>query len=109
MLPQDHPIPVGLTARHVHLSRGHLDVLFGSGYQLTPVMPLEQTGEHACAETVTLRGPSGSIEHVRIVGPLRERSQVEVTLRDQGRLGIAAPLHLSSRLEGTPVCTLEGP
>lgn len=109
MPPQDHSIPVGITARHVHLSRGHLDVLFGPGYQLTPVMPITQTGEQACAETVTLRGPGGSIEHVRIIGPVRERSQVEVTLRDQARLGIASSLHLSSRLEGSPGCTLEGP
>lgn len=109
MHPQDPPIPVGITARHVHLSRGHLEALFGPGHQLTPMMPLLQTGEYACAETVTLRGPGGTIEHVRVIGPVRDRSQVEVTLRDQARLGIAAPLHLSSRLEGSPGCTLEGP
>lgn len=105
----DTPIPVAITARHVHLSKAHLEALFGKGHELLPLYPLAQPGEMACAETVTVRGPKGALEHVRVVSPLRERTQVELTVRDQGRLGIEGPLRLSAKLPGSLGCTLEGP
>lgn len=101
--------PVGIVARHVHLCAAHVEALFGEGHRLRPLAPLSQPGEHACIETVTLRGPSGEIPNVRVVGPLRERTQVEISLRDQAALGIEEGLRLSSRLEGSMGCTLEGP
>lgn len=105
----EQPIPVGITARHVHLSRAHAEALFGAGHELLPVFPLTQPGEVACAETVTVRGPKGALEHVRIVAPLRERTQVELTVRDQAKIGVEGPLRLSSDLSGSFGCTLEGP
>lgn len=103
------PIPVAITARHVHLSRAHVEALFGRGHELLPLYPLTQPGEVACAETVTVRGPKGALEHVRVIAPARERTQVEITVRDQAKLGIDGPLRLSAKLPGSLGCTLEGP
>jgi putative phosphotransacetylase len=103
------PIPVAITARHVHLSRAHADALFGKGHALVPLCSLTQPEEFACAETVTVRGPDGVIEDVRVVGPLRERTSVELGVRDHVALGLGTELRLSSRLDGSPGCTLDGP
>lgn len=103
------PIPVAITARHVHLSKAHLEALFGKGHELLPLYPLTQPGVFACAETVTVRGPKGVLEHVRVVTPLYERTQVELTVRDQAKLGIEGSLRLSAKLSGSFGCTLEGP
>jgi acetate kinase len=103
------PIPIGVSARHVHLSRKDLDALFGEGYRLTPRSYLSQPGQYACEETVNLIGPKGRIERVRILGPLREETQVEIARTDQFRLGIDAPIRASGDLDGTPGITIEGP
>lgn len=108
-MSSETPIPVAITARHVHLSKAHVEALFGKGHELLPLYPLTQPGEVACADTVTVRGPKGALEHVRVIAPLRERTQVELTVRDQARLGIEGPLRLSSKLAGSLGCTLEGP
>lgn len=80
-------IPVGVSNRHVHLSQEDLDTLFGQGYQLTKMKELSQPGQYACKETVTVCGPKGAIEKVRILGPVRKQTQVEVLAADCFKLG----------------------
>jgi len=103
------PIPIGISAHHVHLSADHLEALFGPGAKLTPQAELSQPGQFAGAERVTLIGPRGRIERVRVLGPVRQRTQVEIARTEEFRLGIDAPIRLSGDLDGTPGVTLEGP
>ncbi|AET70783.1 propanediol utilization protein [Desulfosporosinus orientis DSM 765] len=102
-------IPVGISNRHIHLSQGDLETLFGAGYQLTKTKDLSQPGQYACQETVIIAGPKGSIEKVRILGPVRSESQVEILQADCFKLGVKAPVKLSGDLAGTPGITLIGP
>ena len=99
-------IEVEASGRHVHLSQGDVEALFGPGYSLTPVRPLSQPGQFVCAERVTLEGPRGSIPNVVVLGPARKESQVEISLTDGISLGITPPVRLSGQLEGTPGITL---
>jgi putative phosphotransacetylase len=99
--PMDR-IPVGVSNRHVHLSQVHVERLFGPGYQLTPMRELSQQGQFAAEETVTLVGQRGSLKKVRILGPARDASQVEISRTDSFVLGIHAPLRLSGHIQGTP-------
>lgn len=102
--------PVGISARHVHLSVRDIEVLFGPGYQLTPIKPLVQPGQFAAKEQVTLVGPKGRIEKVRILGPARGQTQVELALTDAMKLGIKnCPIRMSGSLDGTPGIRLIGP
>lgn len=101
-------IPVGVSNRHVHLSPEHLEKLFGPGYKLTPERELSQHGQYAAVETVKLVGPKGIFERVRILGPPRGATQVEITRSDGYQLGIHAPLRLSGDHRETPGITLEG-
>ncbi|MBQ8146318.1 MAG: phosphate propanoyltransferase [Clostridia bacterium] len=100
---------VETSARHVHLSREDLDVLFGKGYELTVKKDLSQPGQYACEERVTVVGPKKSIERVGILGPVRPASQVEVSFTDARTLGISAPVKESGDIAGTPGCKLVGP
>ena len=100
---------VETSARHVHLSRADLDVLFGKGYELTVKKDLSQPGQYACEERVTVVGPKKAIERVGILGPVRPASQVEVSFTDARTLGIAAPVRESGDIAGTPGCKLVGP
>lgn len=102
-------IPVAVSARHVHLKQEHVEALFGPGHQLTPFRPLSQPGQFACEEKVTLIGPRKSIENVRILGPARSDSQVEISRTDEFFLGIDAPVRGSGDIANTPGITLEGP
>jgi len=102
-------IPVAVSARHVHLSAETLAALFGPGAGLTPERPLRQPGNFAAAERVALVGPKGRIDGVRVLGPLRGRTQVEVSRTDSFELGIEAPVRDSGDLAGTPRVVLEGP
>jgi acetate kinase len=102
-------IPIEVSAHHVHLSRADVDALFGAGYSLTPTEPLSQPGQFACKETVNLVGPKGRVERVRVLGPERSRSQVEISMTEQFKLGVHPPIRESSDLDGTPGLTLEGP
>ncbi len=102
-------IPVGISNRHVHLSQQDLDTLFGSGFQLTRMKDLSQPGQFACKETVTICGPKGAIEKVRILGPARPQSQVEILAGDCVRLGVPVALRISGDLAGSPGLTLIGP
>lgn len=102
-------IPVGISNRHVHISQPDLDTLFGRGYQLTKMKDLSQPLQYACKETLTICGPKGAIEKVRILGPVRRETQVEILQADCFKLGIAAPVKMSGDLRGTPGITLIGP
>ncbi len=100
---------VEISARHVHVSRNDLDVLFGKGYQLTFKKDLSQPGQFACEERVTVVGPKGELKNVIILGPERPDTQVELSLTDARTVGIVAPVRESGNVEGTPGCTLIGP
>jgi len=102
---------VDASARHMHVSREHLDQLFGKGYELTVHRPLYQQGHFAARETVTLIGPrSRLISNLRILGPIRSRSQVELAFTDSISLGLEnVPIRLSGDIDGTPGAFLMGP
>lgn len=102
-------IPVGVSNRHVHLSQEHLEQLFGKGYNLTIWKDLGQPGQYACKEVVSIVGTKGIIENVRVLGPVRKKTQVEISRTDSFRLGIKAPIRESGDLEGTPGCVIVGP
>ncbi|MDP4156586.1 MAG: phosphate propanoyltransferase [Bacillota bacterium] len=102
-------IPVGVSNRHVHLSKEDLNRLFGDGYQLTNVKDLLQPGQSACKETVTICGPNGAIEKVRVLGPTRSKTQVEILAGDCFKLGVITEPRLSGDLQGTPGITIIGP
>lgn len=102
-------VPVGISNRHIHLSQADLDQLFGAGYQLTPMKELSQLGQFACKETVTICGPKGAIEKVRVLGPVRKETQIEIVAGDCFKLGVKAPAKLSGDLAGTPGITVVGP
>lgn len=108
-LYNEKPIPIGVSNRHVHLSKADLDVLFGQGYELRRLKELSQPGQYACAETVILAGPKGCIEQVRILGPVRSQTQVEILRSDVFRLGVNAPVRESGSLKGSEGITLIGP
>lgn len=99
-------IEIEASGRHVHLSRAHLEALFGPGYQLNRIKDLSQPGQFACAERVTLAGPKGEIPNVVILGPERPESQAEISLTDAVSLGITPPVRLSGHLEDTPGITI---
>jgi len=101
---------VNISARHMHISREHLDTLFGPGAELTVYRWLYQPGEFAAEQTVTIIGPRRRmIEKVRILGPVRQRSQVEISFTDSVALGIDAPLRPSGKLDSTSGCLVMGP
>lgn len=102
-------IPVGISNRHIHLSQQDVEKLFGYGYQLTKLKDLSQPGQFACKETVMVCGPKGAIEKVRILGPVRKQTQVEILQSDSFKLGVKAPLRLSGDLAGSGNVTLIGP
>lgn len=102
-------IPIAISARHVHLQQDTVERLFGPGYQLHARVPLSQPGQFAAEETVTLAGPHGKLEHVRVLGPPRAADQVEISRSDEILLGLDAPVRLSGDLAGTPGIELRGP
>ena len=101
-------LPIALSNKHIHLSQADIDVLFGQGYELTHKKDLSQPGQFACEEMVEVVGPKGSTK-MRVLGPARPESQVEVSLADARGLGIAVPVRQSGDTEGTPGCKLVGP
>jgi acetate kinase len=103
------PIPIAVSARHVHLDRETMDVLFGPGSELTVYKPLSQPGQYASEQKVNLVGPRGRIDGVRILGPLRRGNQVEISRTDEYKLGVDAPVRMSGHVEGSAPITLEGP
>ena len=102
-------LPIALSNRHVHLSQADIEVLFGVGHQLVELKPLSQPGQYACEEKVDLVGPKGTIKGVRVLGPARPSTQVEISLSDGFALGVKAPIRESGDIEGTPGVKLVGP
>ena len=107
MIDKDH-ILVEISNKHVHLSRKDIDALFGKGYKLSVLKPLSQPGQFAAKETVTLLNGDRKIENVRILGPERKESQVELSRTDAIHLKIDAPLRESGKIDGTPGIKIEG-
>lgn len=102
-------VSIGVSARHVHLSKEDLMILFGEDYSLTKKVDLSQPGQYACNEQVVLEGPKGKIERVRILGPVRSETQVEISKTDSFALGINPPVRNSGDLEGASEVKIIGP
>lgn len=102
---------VNISARHCHLTQEHVDILFGQGYQLSEQKRLHQSTDFAANETVAIVGPKRQriLPNIRILGPCRKFSQVELSFTDSISLGIEIPVRLSGDIEGTPGCLLVGP
>lgn len=100
---------VETSARHLHLSEDSKKVLFGENYSLTPKKYLSQPGQFACEEKVEIVGPKGSIKGVSVLGPLRSRTQVEISLTDSRKIGVPAVIRESGDLHNTPGCEIIGP
>ncbi|HAJ15143.1 PduL/EutD family phosphate acyltransferase [Sharpea azabuensis] len=101
-------ILVETSAKHIHLSQADLEALFGEGYELTKFKDLSQPGQYAAEEKVTVVGPRNEAT-MRVLGPVRKESQVELAATDARTLGFKAPVRESGDLEGTPGCVLKGP
>jgi len=102
-------IPIGISAHHVHLSPRDLAALFGDNYTLKKKADLSQPGQYAAEETVNLIGPKGRVNSVRILGPVRQETQVEIARTEEFKLGIDAPVRDSGDIEDTPGLSIEGP
>ena len=103
------PIPIAVSARHLHLTKESFAELFGADAQPTRKKDISQPGQYSCEETVNLIGPRGRIDGVRLLGPLRPQNQVEVSRTDEFKLGIDAPIRDSGKTEGSAPIILEGP
>jgi putative phosphotransacetylase len=104
-----YKVPVGLSNKHLHLCEKDLEILFGKGYQLTPFKPLKQPGQFASEERVDIVGPKGTLKGIRILGPVRPETQIELAMTDARTIGINAPVRESGKLTGTPGIKLVGP
>ena len=103
------PVLVEISARHVHVSRDDLDILFGKGYELTPKKDLSQPGQFACEERVTVVGTKKELPGVSILGPCRKATQVELSLTDARSIGVDAPVRESGDIAGSAPVTIIGP
>lgn len=100
---------IGISSRHVHLTKKHLEILFGTNYSLEVLKPIRQPGQYAAVETVTLKTENAEIPNVRIIGPLREYTQVEISKTDAHYLGIDPPIRESGDIRGSEKITIIGP
>ena len=100
---------VETSARHVHLSREHVEILFGKGHELTKKKDLSQPGQFACEERVTVKGAKKELAGVSVLGPERPATQVEISLTDARSIGVNAPVRESGDIAGSGACTLVGP
>ena len=106
----DNTVPVGVSNRHIHLSKEHVEILFGKGYELTPMKDLSQPGQFACKEQLIIIGPSlRPIEGVRVLGPVRRASQVEISRTDSFVLKVKPPVRESGDIAGSAPITIVGP
>lgn len=106
----ENSVPVGVSNRHIHLSQEDLETLFGKGYELTPCKDLSQPGQYACKELLTIVGPSlRPIEKVRVLGPVRKASQVEISRTDSFVLKVKPPVRESGDIKGSAPITIIGP
>ena len=104
----NRPVLIETSARHIHVSRRVLDILFGEGYTLTPKKDLSQPGQFACEEKVTIIGEKGQLK-ASILGPVRPETQVEISLTDARSIGALAPIRESGDVAGSGKCKLVGP
>ena len=103
-------IPIGVSNRHIHLSKNDLETLFGTGYELTPIKELSQPGQYACKEQLTIIGPSmRPIENVRVLGPVRKASQVEISATDSYVLKVKPPVRESGNIKDSSPIRIVGP
>jgi putative phosphotransacetylase len=102
-------VPIGVSARHIHLSKAHIFQLFGQDYELTILKDLSQPGQFAANEVVAVEGPKGSFNKVRILGPARDLTQLEISRTDAFSLGLNPPVRPSGNIEGTPGIKIIGP
>jgi len=100
---------VGLSNKHLHLKNEDIEALFGKGHTLTPTKALKQPGQFASEEKVDIVGPKGALKGVRVLGPARPETQVELSLTDARTIGLSAPVRESGKLDGTPGVKLVGP
>lgn len=107
--PSKVQIPIAVSARHAHLSQPTIEKVFGEGYRLRERRPLSQTGQYSAEETISLIGPRGRIDNVRLMGPPRRHDQVEISRSDEFTLGVDAPVRISGEIANTPGITIEGP
>lgn len=105
----EYKVLVETSARHLHLSRQDLDILFGEGYELTPKKDLSQPGQFACTERVDVVGSKKTLAGVTILGPTRSATQVELSLTDARSIGVDAPIRESGDIAGSGSCRLVGP
>jgi acetate kinase len=103
------PFLVEISAHHIHLKQEHVEALFGRGHQLTKHADLSQPGQYACKEQLAIVGPKGKIERVRVLGPTRKYTQIEIAMTEQFKLGVHPPIRESGDIEGSPGCILESP
>jgi acetate kinase len=103
------PFLVEVSAHHIHLTQEHVEALFGKGHQLTKHADLSQPGQYACKEQLAIVGPKGRIERVRVLGPARKYTQIEIAMTEQFKLGVHPPIRESGDIADTPGCTLESP
>lgn len=101
-----YKIPIETSARHLHLCRKDFDQLFGEGKDLTPVKELSQPGQYVAKERLTVTGPKGTFENVAIIGPLRDVTQIEISVTDAKKLGVPVAIRQSGDIAGTPGMTL---
>ncbi len=102
-------VPIGLSNRHIHLTEEHINELFGEENVLTRIKDLSQPGQYACAEKVDIIGPKGTLKGVRVIGPARSKTQVEILLSDAYTLGVKPPIKDSGDLCGCPSAKIVGP
>jgi len=103
-------IPVGISGRHAHLSNAHLEILFGKGYELTVFKPLSQPGQYAAEEKITVISPDGKVlDGVRILGPTRKETQIEISQSDAIRYRFSAPVRSSGDIKGSGAAKIVGP
>ena len=102
-------VPAAGSNRHIHLCRTYADLLFGKGYELKPLRPLSQPGQFAAEETVSIEGPKGRIDGVRVLGPCRSQTQAEIFIADAYKLGIEPVIRISGDTKDTPGARIIGP
>ena len=104
-----YKVQVGLSNKHLHLAKEHVEILFGAGHELVKTKDLVQPGQFACEEKVDVVGPKGTLKGIRVLGPERPETQVELSMTDCRSIGLKAPVRESGDLDGTPGCKLVGP
>lgn len=97
------------SGKHLHVTREHLDILFGKGFELEPKKALSQPGQYASTQKVDITGPKGTLKGLTIIGPCRKQTQIELSFTDARAIGLTPPIRLSGDLAGSPGCTITGP